>query len=116
MLQTVDFAPTFSIINGVIGRFDGFLVVMFARIFHRCWIGLNVFGIFIFTAVPLWAAEEAAEEETQVWVLSYAIMTAFLALALLILLRPTKREDTAFSFDELQAQKEEEMKKIKGTH
>jgi hypothetical protein len=65
----------------------------------------------------LWAQEEAAaENETQVWVLSYAIMTAFLALALLILLRPTKRSDTAFSFDELQAHKEEEMKKLKGTH
>ena len=92
------------------------LTAMFARMFHQCRISINVFCIFFCTAVPLWAAEEAAESETQVWVISYAIMLAFLTLTLLILLRPLKRNNTAFSFDELQAQKEEEMKKLKGTH
>ena len=70
---------------------------------------------FLFTTVPIWAAEAEADA-TQEWVISYALMILFLALTILILLRPLKRNDSAFSHDELQAQKEEEMKKIKGTH
>ena len=74
-----------------------------------------VFTVFFLTTVPLWA-QEAEDEETSVWVISYAIMFGFLALVLFILLRPTHRSDSAFSYDELQAQKEEDMKKIKGSH
>jgi cytochrome b561 len=85
---------------------------MFVRVFHWCWAAIT---FLLFTAAPLRAADEAGDE-TQVWVISYAIMIAFLALTLFILLRPTKRDDSAFSYDELKAQKEEEMKKIKGTH
>jgi len=66
-------------------------------------------------AVPLWA-QDAAADDTQEWVISYAIMILFLILTVLILLRPLKRSDSAFSFDELKAQKDEDMKKIKGTH
>jgi len=66
----------------------------------------------LFTGVPLWAAEESTGA-TQEWVLSYATIILFLTLALLILLRPIQRNDSAFSHDELQAQKDEEMKKIK---
>jgi L-asparagine transporter-like permease len=83
---------------------------MFVRVFNWCWAAVIVFFC---TAVPLWAAEEAAEDETQIWVISYAILIAFLALSLFILLRPTKRKDSAFTYDELQAQKEEELNKIK---
>jgi TRAP-type C4-dicarboxylate transport system permease small subunit len=74
--------------------------------------------VFFYTAVPLWAKEEEAAtgDEPQIWVISYAVLIAFLALSLFILLRPTKRLDSAFSYDELQAQKEEEVKKIKGGH
>ena len=86
---------------------------MFVRIFNWCW---AVLTILLVTAVPLWAQEEAAEDEVQVWVLSYAIMLVFLGLTLFILLRPTRRRDSAFSYDELREQKEEEMKKIKGSH
>ena len=85
---------------------------MFARFFNRCW--LAVTALFL-TAVPLWA-QEAAETETQEWVISYSITILFLVLIIAILLRRTKRDDSAFSFDEQQAQKEEEMKKIKSTH
>ena len=85
---------------------------MFSHFFYRCWLSIT---LFLCTATPLWAQEAAAEgDETKIWVLSYAIMILFLALTLLILLRPTKREDSAFTFDEIQAQKEEEMNKIKG--
>jgi len=86
---------------------------MLRRFFNRCWATATVFCV---TAAPLWAKDEAAEQETRVWVLSYAIMIAFLTLTLFIILRPTKRSDSAFSFDELKAQKEEEMQKIKGSH
>ena len=92
--------------------FDRFVLIMFLRFFHQCWM---VVTVFLFTVAPLWAAEEEAEV-TQEWVISYAIMILFLALTILILLRPLKRSDSAFSYDELQAQKEEEMKKLKGTH
>jgi len=91
---------------------DRFTLTMFARFFHRCWLAVTVF---FFLTVPLWAQEStAADAETQEWVLSYALMLLFLGLTLLILLRPTRRNDSAFSYDELQAQKEEELKKMKG--
>ena len=86
-----------------------FHVRMFSRFVSRCWLTVSVV---LCTATPLWAAEEEGPPE---WVLSYAVLMAFLALTLMILLRPTKRSDSAFSFDELQAQKEEEMKKLKNT-
>jgi type VI protein secretion system component VasK len=88
---------------------------MFARIFNRCWLAVTASFLMV---IPLWAQAQdaAAESETQEWVLSYAVMIAFLALIMLILLRPTKRDDSAFSFDEQQALREEEMKKIKGGH
>ena len=85
---------------------------MFASFFHRCWLAV---GLFFCMAVPLWA-QDAATDETQEWVISYAIMILFLILTVLILLRPLKRSDSAFSFDELKAQKDEDMKKLKGTH
>jgi len=84
------------------------------RYFYRCWLAVTSF---LCTATPLWAQEVVAPagDEEKIWVLQYAVMIFFLALALLILLRPTKREDSAFTFDELKAQKEENMKKLKGT-
>jgi len=86
--------------------------MMFVRIFNWCWITVT---LFFCTATPLWAQEEQGGE-TQVWVISYFLMFLFLGLTLAILLRPVKRDDSAFSYDELKAQREEEMKKIKGSH
>ena len=90
-----------------------FCFVMFVQFFHRCWLTLT---FLLFTAAPLWAEGAAEGAEIKVWVIQYAIMVGFLSLALFILLRPTKRKESAFTFDELQAKKEEEMKKLKGTH
>jgi type VI protein secretion system component VasK len=88
--------------------------MVFVRSFNRCWVAAT---LFFFMAVPLWAEEGGGQAgETQVWVISYFLMILFLGLTLAILLRPVKRDDSAFSFDELKAQKEEEMKKIKGSH
>ena len=84
---------------------------MISQFITRCWL---VVGVCLFTAMPVWAQEGGAGDEPQVWVLQYLIMIFFLALALLILLRPTKREDSAFTYDELKAEKEEDLKKITG--
>ena len=84
--------------------------MMLKQILNQCW---SVVALFFFTAAPLWAADGEQEPE---WVLSYAIILAFLTLTLLILLRPTKRSDSAFSYDEQKAIKEEEMKKLKNLH
>ena len=86
---------------------------MFASFFNRCWLAV---AVFLLTAMPLWADDAATEPEQHVWVISFSIMILFLVLTLLILLLRTKRSDSAFSFDEIRAQKEEEMKKIKGGH
>ena len=86
---------------------------MFTRFFNRCWLAVTAF--FLVTGT-LWAADDAAVPETQEWVISFSILILFLALTMMILLRRTKRSDSAFSYDEQQAQKEEEMKKIKGGH
>ena len=82
---------------------------MISQFITRCWLTVTAF---LCTAMPL-LAQDGAGDETETWVLQYFLMILFLALALLILLRPTKREDSAFSHDEIQAQKEEDMKKLK---
>ena len=105
----VDCTIKFFIILVLISS-DRFVSTMFARFFNRCWPAVVVF---FFMAVPVWAQDG---NEPQEWVISYAIMVAFLALIMLILLRPTRRDDSAFSYDEQQAQKEEDMKKIKSSH
>jgi len=90
-----------------------FVGVMFRLFFSRC---CTAATLFFFSATPLLAQGGEGGDEAQAWVLSFAFMIAFLALTLLILLRPTKRSDSAFTYDEVQAQKEEEMKKIKSSH
>ncbi|MDR1963343.1 MAG: hypothetical protein LBQ50_06155 [Planctomycetaceae bacterium] len=71
------------------------------------------FGVFIFFQPFLVFGAEASEEQPD-WVLSYFLILLFLGFAVLILLRPTKRSDSAFSTEELAAQQEEAMKKMKG--
>jgi hypothetical protein len=70
------------------------------------------FGVLIFfQPFFVFGAEGEAKPD---WVLSYFLVLLLLGLAVLILLRPSKRSDTAFTVDELIAQQEEAMKKIKG--
>ena len=88
---------------------------MLTRFFNHCRFAITAICVFFFTAVPVWAKETKEEEAEPVWVVAFAVMTLFLILAMAILLRPAKRDDSAFSFDELRAQKEEDMKKLKGT-
>ena len=86
---------------------------MFASFFNRCW---QTLALFLCSAGTLWAQDKGSEVKDPEWVLSYALVILFLALTLCILLRPTRRSDSAFSYDEQQAQKEEEMKQIKKGH
>lgn len=91
------------------------MLVMFTHILNRCRYAFSALYIFFVTTVPVWAAEAEEKEPEPVWVIAFAVMILFLSLVIALLLRPTKRDDSAFSFDELKALKEEEMKKLKGT-
>ncbi len=62
-----------------------------------------------------WAAEGEPEAPPE-WVLPYALVLLFVGLSIMILLRPAKRSESAFSQEELDKMKEEEMKKMTGTH
>ncbi len=61
--------------------------------------------------LPSWvmAADEGAAPE---WVLSYALILLFVGLSIVILVRSAKRKDSAFSQDELDKMREEELKKL----
>jgi hypothetical protein len=71
------------------------------------------FGVLIFFQ-PFFVFGADSSGEKPDWVLSYFLVLLFLGLAVMILLRPSKRSDTAFTADELAAQQEEAMKKVKG--
>jgi hypothetical protein len=70
------------------------------------------FGVLIFFQ-PLFVFGAEGEEKPD-WVLSYFLVLLFLGFAVLILLRPSKRSDSAFTTEELAAQQEEAMKKMLG--
>jgi multisubunit Na+/H+ antiporter MnhB subunit len=79
--------------------------------FRKNFLHGGLFPVILFTAAsPVWAAEEEAPA-TPDWVISFSVMLLFLSLAIAILLRPTKRPDTAFTADELREQREAEKKK-----
>lgn len=67
--------------------------------------------LFFFQPLCAFGAEAAEEPD---WVLSYFLVLLFLSFAVLILLRPSKRSDSAFTTEELAAQHEEAMKKMIG--
>jgi hypothetical protein len=71
------------------------------------------FGV-IFFFQPLWGFGAEGSEEQPDWVLSYSLILLFLGLAVLLLLRPSKRSSSAFTEEELAAQHEEAMKKMMG--
>ncbi|MGL4595230.1 MAG: hypothetical protein ACRCUY_10910 [Thermoguttaceae bacterium] len=60
------------------------------------------------------AAQE--EKESPEWVLSYFLVLLCLGLALLIILRPSKRTESTFTQEELNAQRAESVKKMTGGH
>ncbi|GHT45268.1 hypothetical protein FACS189454_04480 [Planctomycetales bacterium] len=62
---------------------------------------------------PIFAAADDGERQPD-WVLPYFLIAVFLGLSLTILLRPSKRRNTAFTDAELNAQKEQAMKEMKG--
>jgi Na+/proline symporter len=70
-------------------------------------------GILIFLQ-PFFVFGAESSKENPDWVLSYFLVLLFLGLAVLILLRPAKRSESAFTRDELTAQQQEAMKKMKG--
>ncbi|MDR2705332.1 MAG: hypothetical protein LBC02_06105 [Planctomycetaceae bacterium] len=71
------------------------------------------FGVLIYFQ-PFFVFGAEASEEKPDWVLSYFLVLLFLGFAVLILLRPSKRSNSAFTTEELAAQQEEAMKKMMG--
>jgi len=53
----------------------------------------------------------AEEDKPPEWVLSYFLVLLFLGLAMAMLIRPTKRSDTALSQEEQDEEKAKKMKK-----
>jgi hypothetical protein len=84
----------------MVSRFRNTLVTLF-------------FGVLFFFQ-PLYGFGAESSEEQPDWVLSYFLILLFLGFSVLILLRPSKRTDSAFTPEELAAQHEENMKKIMG--
>ena len=83
----------------------------FRRYFSRA---LAVLVFFCLPALVMAAGEEP--EKAPEWVLSYALIILFVGLAIVILLRKANRSESTFSQEELDKMKEEEMKKLTGTH
>ncbi len=83
----------------------------FPKLVSIFWAAVIFFCLPVFTL----AAEETAEKPPE-WVLSYALVILFVGLAITILLRTAKRSESAFSQEELDKMKEEEMKKLTGQH
>ncbi len=75
------------------------------------------FSAVCFFCLPVlaFAAEEEPEKAPE-WVLSYALILLFVGLSIVILLRTANRSESTFSQEELDKMKEEEMKKLTGTH
>jgi len=60
--------------------------------------------VFLIEPVVAWAAQQE-EKPAPEWVLSYVLLLLFLGLAILILLRPSKRNDSALTQDEIDAER-----------
>ena len=60
--------------------------------------------ILLMEPVVVWAAKGEEKKEPE-WVLSYVLLLLFLGLAILILLRPGKRKDTALTQEEIDAER-----------
>lgn len=66
--------------------------------------------LFFFQPLFLFADDDKSEPE---WVLSYFLVLLCLGLGVLILLRPTKRSDSAFTQEELDKIREDKIKEMK---
>ena len=60
-------------------------------------------GVFLFLEPAFVLAQD--DKEPPEWVLSYFLLLLFLGLAILILLRPTKRTESALTQDEVDAER-----------
>ena len=69
----------------------------------RCLLNALFFGIFLFLGPAVALAQD--EKEPPEWVVSYFLLLLFLGLAILILLRPNKRTESALTQDEVDAER-----------
>ena len=69
----------------------------------RCLLNSLCLGAFLFFE-PIFAMAQDDKAEPE-WVLSYFLLLLFLGLAILILLRPSKRTESALTQDEVDAER-----------
>lgn len=65
---------------------------------------------------PLFAFAADEPEKAPEWVLPYFLVLLFVGLSIVVLLRTANRSDSTFSQEELDKIREEEMKKMTGSH
>ncbi len=80
----------------------------------RCWLDSLFLGVFIFLQPIFVFAAGQEEEEPPEWVMAYFLVLLFLGLAILILLRPSMRRDSALTQDEIDTEKIEAARKKRG--
>lgn len=81
----------------------------------RFWNRLSTLCLSVFLFLQpmlLYAAKDEGEKKPE-WVLSYALILFCIFLAVTILLRSGNRAETAFTQEELDKRKEDEMNKLK---
>ena len=69
----------------------------------RCLLNSLFFGVLFFFQ-PVFALAQDDKEPPE-WVMSYFLLLLFLGLAVLILMRPTKRGDSALTQEEVDAER-----------
>lgn len=89
------------------------LIPMFRSCFFRCrrTLSRTFFAVLFFLQPVFLFADD--DKQSPEWVLSYFLVLLCLGLSVLILLRPTKRSDSAFTQEELDRQREEKLKEMK---
>lgn len=70
----------------------------------------------LFFFQPLFAVADDEKGGQPEWVLSYFLVLLCLGLSVLVLLRPCNRSETAFTQEELDNQKAEDLKKMTEKH
>ena len=83
----------------------------------RYWKAVSTFFLTaFFFSQPLFVFAAGEAEAAPEWVLSYFLVLLCVGLSILILLRPSKRSESAFSQEELDKMREEDLKKMTGKH